>query len=383
MPADPLSRDLRPARTPFTSTLRAAHRSAAVLAAQPSALSEAHLKMLLEMARAATPANSARALASDARYIEAWRRAVTGEDPCFPEAAGVVIAFILDHAADLHARPEGDVSRIAAEILVDLGRRRDLAPQSAATIERRLASWRRLHRLRGLDGPFADPELRETLRLVRRTGRGRQGRPKKSANAIDRAILDRLWAARQPGLMGLRDAALIEVAWASGGRRRSEMAELQVEDLDRARFAETGEIGLRLSSTKTHRGGEAPPLLVVRGRAARALDLWLRAAGVTKGPVFRGLTRSRPGRPPGILDAGMSGEAIRRAFKRALLAAGLPDGFASPHGLRSGFITEAARRGVPLEAAMRLTLHRSREQAAAYYQEAELDRNPAADLGAE
>jgi integrase len=79
----------------------------------------------------------------------------------------------------------------------------------------------------------------------------------------------------------------------------------------------------------------------------------------------------------------MSGEAVRRAVKAALVAAGLPEDFASPHGLRSGFITEAARRGVPLEAAMRLTLHRSREQAAAYYQEAELDRNPAADLGAE
>ena len=32
---------------------------------------------------------------------------------------------------------------------------------------------------------------------------------------------------------------------------------------------------------------------------------------------------------------------------------------------------------------MRLTLHRSGAQAAACYQEAELDQNPAADLGAE
>jgi integrase len=182
--------------------------------------------------------------------------------------------------------------------------------------------------------------------------------------------------------MGLRDAALIEVAWASGGRRRSEMAALRVEDLDRTRFAEKGEIGLRLSVTKTHHGAEAPPLLVVRGRAARALDLWLRASGVAEGAVFRGLTGGRGAREPKLLEAAMSGEAVRRAVKRALLAAGLPEDFASPHGLRSGFITEAARRGVPLEAAMRLTLHRSREQAAAYYQEADLDRNPAADLGA-
>jgi integrase len=356
---------------------------AARAAARPSALSEAQIEDWRRLAREATPPNSARALASDARYIEAWRRASTGGDLAFPEAPDAVLAFLLDHAADLRERAPDDLSRLVAETLVDLGRRRDLAPQSPATIERRLASWRKLHQLRGLDGPFADPRLREALRLIRRAGRGRHGRPKKSANAVDRALLDRLWEARGPGLRGLRDAALLEVAWASGGRRRSEMAALRVEDLDRTRFAATGEIGLRLASTKTHRGAEAPPPLVVRGRAARALDLWLRASGVTEGHVFRGLTGGRGRREPKVLEAGMSGEAVRRAVKRALAAAGLPRDFASPHGLRSGFVTEAARRGVPLEAAMRLTLHRSRQQAAAYYQEAELDRNPAADLGAE
>lgn len=367
----------------MTAAPAARRARAAILAARPSALSATHLDDLLRMAHDATPANSARALASDARYIEAWRRVSTGEDLAFPETPDAVIAFVLDHAADLRKRVFDDPSRLVAETLVDLGRRRDLAPQAAATIERRLASWRKLHQLRGLEGPFAAPELRETLRLVRKTGRGRHGRPKKSVNAIDRTVLDRLWAARAPGLMGLRDAALIEVAWASGGRRRSEMAGLHVEDLDLSRFAERGEIGLRLASTKAHRGAEAPPLLVVRGRAARALDLWLRASGVTKGAVFRGLTGGKGQRERKLLRDGMSGEGVRRAVKRALLSAGLSADFAAPHGLRSGFITEAARQGVPLEAAMRLTLHRSREQAAAYYQEAELDRNPAASLGAE
>lgn len=361
----------------------ARRRVAALLADRPSALSDAHVAELLAMARETTPENSARALRSDARAIEAWRRAVAGEDLAFPEAPGVVVAFILDHAADLERRPADDPSRLAAEALVALGRRGGLAPQAPATISRRLASWRRLHRLKGVDGPFDDPLVRETLRVARRAGRGRHGRPKKSANAIDRALLDRLYEARASGLRGVRDAALIEVAWASGGRRRSEMAALRVEDLDRARFAETGEIGLRLAGSKTHRGAEAPPLLVVRGRAARALDLWLRASGVTAGPVFRGLTRGGGGRTVRVLETGVSGEAIRRAVKSALVAAGFDPAHAAPHGLRSGFVTEAARRGVPLEAAMRLTLHRSRAQASAYYQEAELDRNPAAALGAE
>jgi hypothetical protein len=43
-------------------------------------------------------------------------------------------------------------------------------------------------------------------------------------------------------------------------------------------------------------------------------------------------------------------------------------------------VTEAARAGLPVEAVMRLTLHRSREQVAAYYHEMDLARNPATRL---
>ncbi|MEE4539325.1 MAG: tyrosine-type recombinase/integrase, partial [Erythrobacter sp.] len=67
----------------------------------------------------------------------------------------------------------------------------------------------------------------------------------------------------------------------------------------------------------------------------------------------------------------------RAAFARLVKAAGLPEGYASPHGLRSGFVTEAARAGLAVEAVMRVTLHRSREQVAAYYHELDLAKNPA------
>jgi integrase len=84
--------------------------------------------------------------------------------------------------------------------------------------------------------------------------------------------------------------ALIETAWATGGRRRSELAGLRIEDLDRSAFEADGTITLRLRETKTHK--KAPPLpLLLTGRAARALDLWQRASGVKDGAVFRALTR--------------------------------------------------------------------------------------------
>jgi len=336
--------------------------------------------LIERLARETIPANTRRALESDLRYLAAWKRATMGADLAFPESEDVVARFILDHSADLEGMAPDDPPRLVADILLDLGLRRSRALPRPSTLERRLASWRRLHGARNLAGPFGSPALRSLLARARAAGRAVHGHAaKKSANPVDRALLDRLVAARGPGLHGLRDAALIETAWATGGRRRSELAALRVEDLDRTTFAMDGTIALRLRETKTHKES-APPPLMLTGRAAKALDLWLRASGVTDGAVFPALTRpDRAGRAR-VLDRGLTPTAIRAAFARLVQAAGLPEGYASPHGLRSGFITEAARAGIAVEAVMRVTLHRSRDQVAAYYHELDLARNPATRL---
>ena len=344
------------------------------------ALPPVYRDLIERLARETIPANTLRALESDLRYLAAWRRVATGEELAFPESEDIVARFILDHSADLEALAPDDPPRLTADVLMDLGLRRSLQMPRQSTLERRLASWRRLHGARNHAGPFGSPALRSLLARARAASRAVHGHAaKKSANPVDRAILDRLVAARGPGLHGLRDAALIETAWASGGRRRSELAALRAEDLDLSAFAADGIIALRLRETKTHKE-TAPPTLLLTGRAAKALDLWLRASGVTGGPVFRALTRpDRQGRAK-VLGRGLTPTAIRAAFARLVRAAGLPEGYASPHGLRSGFITEAARAGIAVEAVMRVTLHRSRDQVAAYYHELDLTQNPATRL---
>jgi len=52
----------------------------------------------------------------------------------------------------------------------------------------------------------------------------------------------------------------------------------------------------------------------------------------------------------------------------------------SAHGLRSGYLTEAANRGVPLHEAMQQSLHKSVTQAAGYYNNAERKNGRAARL---
>lgn len=324
-----------------------------------------------------TPANTLRAYERDLVYIRFWKLARFDSDLEWPEAEAVALRFVLDHARDLSGAPEGDPARAAAAALCNTGLRRALTPPASASLDRRIASWRAFHRLRNLVSPFDAPLLREARAKARRA----LARPpaKKSANPVMRDVLEALMAVCGPDadgspLRGLRDRAILALAWASGGRRRSEIATLGRDDLDLADFDADGLVWLRLLGTKTT-GVDATPRLVVKGRAARALVAWIDAACIEDGPLFRPISKS--GR---VLARPLSADGVRLVVCRRLEAAGLDRAFASPHGLRSGFLTQAALDGVPVQAAMRLSLHRSVAQAQRYYDDVEVADNPAADL---
>ena len=114
---------------------------------------------------------------------------------------------------------------------------------------------------------------------------------------------------------------------------------------------------------------------MLKDRAAQWLLAWIEEAGIEDGPLFRPISKS--GR---VLDRALAPDAVRLILRRRLKAAGYPEDYAPPHGLRSGFLTQAALDGAPLQAAMRLSLHRSASQAQAYYDEVDLAENPATDL---
>src|SRR3546814_9889503 len=88
-------------------------------------------------------------------------------------------------------------------------------------------------------------------------------------------------------LEGLRDRALLSFAFASGGRRRSEVAAANMRDL--RRISDKGYI-YRLEHSKTQQAGvtaSSTPDKPVLDRAALALEEWLDAAGITEGAIFR------------------------------------------------------------------------------------------------
>ena len=335
------------------------------------ALAPADAEALTALYLRSTPANTLRAYERDLLYITAWKRAAFGAPLEWPEREEVALRFILDHSRGLEEAGE-DPARATAMALIRAGLRKSLACPAPATLDRRISSWRSFHRMKNLASPFEAPLLRQARMKGRRAVAHRARR--KSANPITREVLEAMLATCDNSLRGIRDRAVLMLGWASGGRRRSELAGLMRADISLADYPADGVIWLALVETKTTRRGQTPRL-VLKGRAAEALAFWVEAAPVTDGPLFRPITRNDD-----ALERALSPDGIYQIVQKRLLAAGYPKGFATPHGLRSGFLTQAALDGAPIQAAMRLSLHRSVAQAQLYYDDVEIKENPAADL---
>ena len=123
-------------------------------------------------------------------------------------------------------------------------------------------------------------------------------------------------------------------------------------------------LSIRLGTTKTENADEETRVLLI-GKPAEALNYWLRAANITEGAVFRGLGKwghlqARPLTPKAVNDI------IKRRCRLARLD---PTEF-SAHGLRSGYITEAALQGISLLEIMQQTTHKSVKQLTRYFNDA-------------
>lgn len=333
-------------------------------------LSEADQAALTDLYRRGTPPNTLRAWERDLAYVAAWKMASFGQPLVWPEDEKVALRFILDHAQDLTDRP-GPARDVATE-LIALGLRVALRCPAPATLDRRIASWQAFHRMRNMASPFGAPLVQQARQKSRRAN----ARPRvpKSPRPITRDILEALLSSCDATHRGIRDRAMLMLAFASGGRRRSEVADLNVDDIGLEDFAARGLVWIRLLKTKTTGQNEAPRL-PMKGRPARALVHWLEVARITEGPLFRPVSKSdRP------LPRRLGPEALRTILRHRLGLAGLPADFATPHGLRAGFLTQAALDGAPLAAAMKLSLHRSAAQAQTYYADVEISENPATDL---
>jgi len=350
-------------------------------------LTDDDVATLTHLAREGMGANSLRALASDLAYLECWALAATGEALPWPASEALALKFVAHHLWDAVKRESDPRHGMPAEVEERLRSKsllRSAGPHAPSTVKRRLASWGTLHRWKGIDGPFGSPGLRAAVRLaVRASPRPRR---RKSKRAVTRDVLDRLIATCcTDRLADTRDFAILLLAFASGGRRRSEVAGLRVEQLieepavpETAGDAQSAGLpcmSIQLGRTKTGDADDEGRVFLI-GPPVQALREWLERADISKGPLFRAIDRWE-----GVEERALTPQSINLIVKRRCALAGLEPKEFSAHGLRAGYLTEAARRGIGLPEAMQQSQHRSVQQAASYYNEADRVQGRAARLG--
>lgn len=335
-------------------------------------LSDQDVETLRHLVNEGMGDNTLRALTSDLTYLEAWGLAATGRSLPWPAPEALLLKFVAHHLWDPEKRAADADHGMPADVDENLrsqGFLRSAGPHAPSTVRRRLANWSTLTKWRGLDGPFASPALKSAIRLAIRAA-PRQ-RLRKSAKAVTGDVLAKLLATcTTDSMRDLRDRAILMVAYASGGRRRSEIAGLRLEQLSvEAPIAVEGgpalpSLAIHLGRTKTT-SGEEDEVVYLTGRPVEALNTWLAAAGIDKGSVFRGI-----GRWGTVSRRALDPQSVNAILKQRAEMAGLDAGEFSAHGLRSGYLTEAANRGIPLPEAMEQSRHRSVQQASSYYNNA-------------
>ncbi len=240
---------------------------------------------------------------------------------------------------------------------------------SLPTLRRRLAAIASHHATAGLETPTEHSLVRRLLRRYSRA-RGTAVRKKEPLLIEQRpAIL----MAMPDDELATRDRALLLLGYA-GAFRRSELVALDVEQL---RFSKAG-CYVWIASAKNDPRKKGRELFVPRLPATStkaelcavaALERWLAIVGPA-GAVFRTfdlrgqLTVTR-------LDSG----DVARVLRRRTAMAGVAGDFAG-HSLRRGFITNAAKKKIPIENIKRVTGQRSSGIVLDYVAAATLDDDP-------
>ena len=118
-------------------------------------------------------------------------------------------------------------------------------------------------------------------------------------------------------------------------------------------------VSIQLGRTKTGDADDEGRVFLV-GPPVDALREWLERADIQKGPVFRAIDCWEA-----LEERALTPQSINLIVKRRCVMAGLdPEDFTA-HGLRAGYLTEAARQGValPERCSSRSTVRCSRRRA--------------------
>lgn len=373
------------------------------------ALSDEDLALIAEQTREtltdllshdALSANTSRTYASALRYWDAWHRASFGTQlpllrtPRNAVSAETVLAFLAHHTPDevkdgvslAMPAPVRERMRLINAFGTRLATRRSGAISeevpTLATIRQRIASLSSCHRIAGIAPEWADnPHVARTLRaLANRASKIAPGMLRKPKKPATRDVLDSMLRACLPdGIKGVRDAALLQVAFFTGGRRRSELTQMRWCDLAPLALAEPIE-GIadgylwslnEVKGKRRERADMASMEIPILGRAANALDRWRDICFAhghceTDKVWWRVIPSSRK-EDRLVISTPMIAADVWHIMRERVAQIGLNPSDFGAHSLRSGAATSNLLEGMALADASRLLGHTKVETTRQYY----------------
>jgi len=212
--------------------------------------------------------------------------------------------------------------------------------RSSASIRRALCGLSAIHKLNRYEDPTKDPDVALEMRRMHR----KLGRSSSQAGSINADTLDKLVLATDDSIRGIRDRALLLVAYDTLCRR-SELVSLQVKDvkINMKNGIETSSILLRKSKTDQDSTGK---WLHLSQRAHLALVEWVKE--LPEGQEYLMVGIDRGGR---IASNSLGSGQINRIYKRIARNAGLDElvieGI-SGHSIRVGAAQDLLNSGASM-----------------------------------
>ena len=212
--------------------------------------------------------------------------------------------------------------------------------RSSASIRRAVAGIATIHKLNRYPDPTKDPDVVLEMRRMHR----KLGRSCSQAGSINADTLDKLLVATDDSIGGIRDRALLLVAYDTLCRR-SELVSLQVKDVkvNIKNGIETSSILLRKSKTDQDSTGK---WLHLSPRAHLALVEWMRE--LPEGQEYLMVGIDRGGR---ISRSSLNSGQVNRIYKRIARNAGLDElvieGI-SGHSMRVGAAQDLLNSGASM-----------------------------------
>ena len=205
----------------------------------------------------------------------------------------------------------------------------------SSSIKIAIASVAAIHNLNSLKDPTQHPDVKIEMRRMYRT----LGRYAKQAYGINKDLLDKMVAATEDSLRGVRDKAILLVAYDSLCRR-SELVSLEFEDIS----IEEKSIKLKLRKSKTDPHGVGKNLYLC-SEAQHALKDWIDRSKISSGKIFRAITVT------GKIKDSLNSSHIGRIYKKIAKLSKVDQSIIkniSGHSLRVGAAQDLTASGASL-----------------------------------